>query len=79
MSIRRWHVGKLMILWAWGGTAAALVLIAFESSRVESRPWLHFYELMFVLVVAIVLSAITWIWLGNRKAEAESSKEKIDP
>jgi membrane protein DedA with SNARE-associated domain len=78
MSVRKWHVGKLVILWAWGGIVAALVLTAFESSKVESSPGLHLCELIFVLVVALVLSAMTWIWLGDRKTESKS-EEKVDP
>ena len=78
MSIRKWHAGKLVILWAWGGTFAGLALTNFESSSVESSPWLHLYELVFVLAVALALSAVTWIWLGDRPQEPRSGEEKVD-
>lgn len=79
MSIRKWHVGKLVILWAWGGTFAGLVLTTFESSSVASSPLLHLCELMFVLAVALTLSAITWRWLGDRPTEGKSVEKKSDP
>ena len=75
MSIRKWHFGKLIILWAWGATAAALALLDFQTSPVQSGPFRHLFELLFVLIILLLLSAITWHWLGDRPAaDSESGK-----
>jgi hypothetical protein len=68
MSIRNWHRGKLIILWAWGCAAAALALTDFLSRKVEAGPVGHLFELLFVFLVFVLLSAVTWHWLGDRKA-----------
>jgi hypothetical protein len=68
MSIRRWHVGKLIIVWAWGCIAAALALTDFLTRPVFSAPLLHLFELMFVVLCALALSGITWHWLGGKES-----------
>jgi len=68
MSIRDWHPGKLIILWAWGGVAVALALTLFLLNPVQDAPALHLVELLFVLLALFVLSGITWHWLGGRES-----------
>ena len=68
VTIRKWHPGKLIILWAWGGVAAALALTFFLSSPVKDTPAHHLVELLFVLLALFVLSGITWHWLGGRES-----------
>jgi hypothetical protein len=68
MSIRKWHWGKLIILWCWGGLVAALALTHFMGAPVADTPLLHGSELIFVIVTLLVLSAITWHWLGSKEA-----------
>jgi hypothetical protein len=68
MSIQKWHPGKLIILWSWGGTAAALALTGFLGSPVRSAPVLHLFELLFILFTFITLSAITWHWFGGKES-----------
>ena len=67
-NIRQWHPGKLIILWAWGGIAAALALTRFLSRPVSEAPVEHLLEIAFVLLGLTVLSAITWHWLGGRES-----------
>jgi hypothetical protein len=75
MSIRKWHFGKLIILWVWGAMAASLALLDFQTSPVPSGPFRHLFELLFVLIILLVLSAITWHWLGDRPiADSDSGK-----
>ena len=69
MSIRNWHYGKLIILWAWGAGVASLALLDFQTSSVESGPLRHLLELIFVVVALGALSAVTWHWLGDRSRE----------
>jgi hypothetical protein len=67
MSIRKWHPGKLIILWAWGGILAALALTDFQSRPVWSAPILHLVEFVFTLFVLLLLSGVTWYWLGGKE------------
>jgi len=67
MSIRKWHLGKLIILWLWGGGAAAFALSDFSTSPVRSSPNLHLFELVFAVLCLLGLSVITWIWLGGKE------------
>lgn len=69
MTIRKWHPGKLIILWTWGGIATALALTAFLSSPVKDAPVTHLVELVFVLVALLALSGLTWRWLGSRESD----------
>jgi len=47
MAIRKWHSGKLIILWAWGSIAVALALTGFLSSPVKDAPAQHLVEVYF--------------------------------
>ena len=38
MTIHRWHWGKIVILWAWGGLAVALLMNTFLSKKAEEDP-----------------------------------------
>jgi hypothetical protein len=67
MAIQKWHPGKLIILWAWGGLSVALLLTLFLGSPVKDTPAQHLVELVFVLLVLFALTAITWHWLGGRE------------
>jgi len=68
MAIRKWHPGKLIILWTWGGVAGALALTDFLTRPVSSAPLVHLLEFGFVLLVLVALSTITWHWLGGRES-----------
>lgn len=69
MSIRRWHVGKLIILWAWGGVGAALLLTDFRSGSVSAEPLRYLLELLIALAILAALTIVTWRWLGERTIE----------
>ena len=68
MAIQKWHPGKLMILWAWGGVGGALALTRFLSRPVEDSPVEHLVEFILILLALLALSAITWHWLGGRES-----------
>lgn len=79
MSIRKWHKGKLIILWAWGVASAALALTDFMMRPVQSAPVAHLVEILIVLLTLLALSAVTWHWLGNREpveSRSENSKNQ---
>ena len=66
MAIRKWHYGKLIILWGWGGLLSALALTHFETTKVADSPILHACEFIGVVVILVVLSVLTWMWLGGK-------------
>jgi hypothetical protein len=67
VAIRKWHYGKIMILWSWGGLIAALLLTQFMARRVEDSPLAHLLEFCGGLVILLVLSGVTWHWLGGKE------------
>jgi hypothetical protein len=69
MSIRRWHVGKLIILWSWGVLSAGLAITHFVGTAVSETPILHGFEIIFVVLALLVLTAITWHWLGSEDSQ----------
>jgi hypothetical protein len=71
MSIRKWHKGKLIILWAWGLIATSFALLDFQTHAVQGSVWRHLFELLFALIALLTLSAVTWHWLGDRTEVAE--------
>jgi hypothetical protein len=66
MRITRWHVGKLVILWTWGIVLILLALVGVYAVPSE-RLLLGSFLLLFALAIPVVLSIITWIWLGGRE------------
>lgn len=71
MDIRRWHWGKIVMLWAWGGTASALLLTRFVLVEVQDAPLVSLLALGGFLAILLALSVVTWQWLGGKE-----SKEK---
>ena len=67
MAIQHWHWGKLIILWAWGGTLSALLLTFFVVEPVQDAPTRSAVSLVIMVVLLLVLSAITWRWLGGKE------------
>jgi hypothetical protein len=65
--IQRWHWGKLVILWAWGGVAAGVLLAAFLSERVESNPLASALSFVTAVALAVALTIVTWLWLGGKE------------
>lgn len=69
MSVRNWHPGKLIILWAWGGVAAGLSMSQFMAQPVAGSPTVHLIELIVFAAVLLSLSALTWHWLGGKESK----------
>ena len=72
MAIRRWHPGKLIILWIWGGAFACLMLREFLSGQVEATPGRHAIGFALGMLVLVGLTAVTWRWLGDREQRRRS-------
>ena len=69
MNIRRWPVGKLIILWCWCGIPAYLLFTDFQMGKVHFSAGRYWLELLCSLFLLAALSAITWHWLGDRKTD----------
>lgn len=67
MAIQQWHWGKLVLLWAWGGTLAALLMTLFVVEPVENSPARSALSLALTIGLLLALSAITWRWLGGKE------------
>jgi hypothetical protein len=64
MALKNWHYGKLIILWIWG-----IVLISFVSEPLRSGgiSVLRFIIIVFIFVIPLILSIVTWIWLSAKE------------
>ena len=69
-AIRRWHWGKIVILWAWGGGIASLMLERFAASPVSESPLLSSTAFIFSVLLLLSLTVMTWIWLGGKDSGA---------
>lgn len=67
MSIRQWHWGKIVILWAWGAVLAAALLAQFVAEPVGNAPGLSALSLGLSFLILLLLSAVTWRWLGGKE------------
>lgn len=68
MRIRRWHWGKIVILWSWGGLIVALFLTRFLSQNASLDPTGSTISFVGAFVILVSLTAITWVWLGGKDA-----------
>jgi len=68
MSIQRWHWGKIVILWAWGGLLVALLLTRFLSQKAAVDPVGSSLSFVGSLLILGVLTIVTWRWLGGKDA-----------
>lgn len=67
MPVHNWHYGKLVILWSWGLILIAVALTHFMTDAVANSPMLHLCEVLLVLLVLILLTGVTWHWLGSKE------------
>ena len=76
MNIRRWHWGKIVILWTWGGLLAALLLTRFLSQSVHDDMTISSLSFLSSVLILVVLTVITWIWLGAKDRDpAKGSRD----
>jgi hypothetical protein len=68
--VRRWHWGKVALIWAWGGLLLALMLADFLSRPVGEALFAASFTFIGSILILIALSALTWIWLGGKDRSA---------
>jgi hypothetical protein len=64
MALKKWHIGKIALLWAWG-IAFCIVLIQIISRTTNFVP--GFILIGALLTILVTLSVITWKWLGGKE------------
>jgi hypothetical protein len=67
VSIQRWHWGKIVILWAWGGVVVALLLTKFLSQKAEVDPTVSSLSFLGSVLILGALTIVTWLWLGGKE------------
>ena len=67
VAIRRWHFGKLIILWGWGVAVGGLTLTDFLRLPIEPSPYRHLFEFLIFVLILLALSVVTWRWLGSKE------------
>ena len=63
MAVKQWHVGRIVLLWAWGiGLSAVLIVVITKTENFVPG----FIYLGVLLAILLALSAITWRWFGEK-------------
>jgi hypothetical protein len=64
MAIRKWHVGKVVLLWLWGLALCALIVSLLK----ETATFIIGFPLIGLLFAILVsLSVVTWKWLSGKE------------
>jgi hypothetical protein len=71
--IARWHWGKVAILWAWGAIVVVALWRVFLSLTPSRQPTLTTAVFGIALATLLVLSIVTWLWLGGKE-----SRDKVE-
>jgi hypothetical protein len=66
VTVRRWHWGKIVILWSWGGLIVALLLTKFLRQDAAIDPAGSTVSFLGSLAILAGLTVVTWIWLGAK-------------
>jgi hypothetical protein len=64
MAIRNWHTGKIIMLWVW---ALVLMGLSLEGIKTTENVILGFVLIGALFCLPLVLSVITWKWLGGKE------------
>ena len=67
MNIKRWHWGKIAILWAWGGLIVALLLVRFLSQKADIDPLVSSLSFLGSIFTLVALTIVTWVWLSGKE------------
>ena len=68
--IQRWHWGKVVILWSWGGAVVVLLLTSFLSQDASIDPTVSSLSFLGSLLIVAILTIATWVWLGGKEARS---------
>lgn len=65
MKIRKWHFGKLIIIFTWS-SVLEIILYSIAISD-KTRAVLGILVSIGLFVIPIILSVIMWIWLSGKE------------
>ena len=75
MAIRRWHVGKVILLWAWG----IFLCLALIQVIIKTNSFVPGFLLIgTILAILMTLSVITWKWLGGKEEVRPEQREPLE-
>jgi len=64
LVIRKWHSGKIILLWIWGIALILLILRRLESAQ---NIVTIFLLILGTFAIPLALSVVTWKWLGGKE------------
>jgi hypothetical protein len=72
MRIKTWHMGKIVLLWAWGIAVIIIDLYVLKEygAALTEHVLIGFTLLTLLLIIPIGLSILTWHWLSGKEAGA---------
>lgn len=83
MNIRRWHVGKLYLLWGWGATIEGFLYVILkgtpERPAADGSIVVYLSLILLMLALPLWLSTITWKWLSGREVHEETLGKSSEP
>ncbi len=68
MAIENWHLGKIVILWAWG---VVLTILGVKILLFVANPILGFAIIGAVFALPLALSIVTWRCFGGKEPKVE--------
>jgi membrane protein YdbS with pleckstrin-like domain len=74
MTIKTWHWGKIVMLWAWGAAVIIIDLYMLKENMaaLTKHVLLGFAVLTLLLIIPVSLSVLTWRWLSGKEAGANA-------
>jgi hypothetical protein len=75
MRIGTWHVGKIVMLWAWGAATIIVVLHVLKEyeAGLKEHVLVGFSLLSLLLIIPMSLSVLTWRWFSGKEVGANAS------
>jgi len=64
MAIKKWHYGKIILLWGWGIGIIIVLLNLLES--IENF-LIGFPFIILLIGIPVMLSIVTWKWLSGKE------------
>jgi hypothetical protein len=64
MAIKNWHVGKLLLLWAW---SAVIAVVLINVLRDVDDPLIGSLLLLAIAAAPLAMSVVTWRWFGGKE------------
>jgi hypothetical protein len=67
-TIKKWHRGKILLLWIWG---IVLTTFSVDLLRSEEQIISGFILILIIIGIPVILSVMTWVWLTGLESKKE--------